>query len=93
MLPQENQPQWSTQGMLVFLDKYDTPYTPEKFFFETIDLNYFGCPGPIYTNVLAALWEFLKIVLFLLFIFIVVMAFGDAYQVSGEWGELNWRSS
>ncbi|KAK3769986.1 hypothetical protein RRG08_061958 [Elysia crispata] len=78
----ENQPQWSTQGMLVFLDKYDTPYTPEKFFFETIDLNYFGCPGPIYTNVLAALWEFLKIVLFLLFIFIVVMAFGDAYQVS-----------
>ncbi|GFS22117.1 hypothetical protein ElyMa_001609300 [Elysia marginata] len=78
----EHQPQWLTQGLLVFLDKYDTPYTPEKFFFNTIDLNYFGCPGPIYTNVLAAVWEFLKIVLFLLFIFIVVMAFGDAYQVS-----------
>ncbi|GFO23165.1 hypothetical protein PoB_004967000 [Plakobranchus ocellatus] len=78
----EHQPQWTTRGLLVFLDRYDTPYTPEKFFFETIDLNYFGCPGPIYTNVLAAIWEFLKIVLFLLFIFIVVMAFGDAYQVS-----------
>uniref|UniRef100_A0A0B7AZA9 Uncharacterized protein n=3 Tax=Arion vulgaris TaxID=1028688 RepID=A0A0B7AZA9_9EUPU len=74
--------QWLTYGMLVFLDSYDTPLIPERFFYETTNLNYFGCPGPIYRNVCSAVREFLKIVLFLLFVFVVVMALGDAYQIS-----------
>ncbi|CAG5118880.1 unnamed protein product, partial [Candidula unifasciata] len=77
-----HQLQWQTFGMLVFLDKKDTPLTPEKFFYETITLNYFGCPGPIYRNVCSAVWDFLKILMFLMFVFVVVMALGDAYQIS-----------
>lgn len=80
--PQNHQLQWKTFGMLVFLDMKDTPLTPEKFFYKTIALNYFGCPGPIYRNVCSAVWDFLKIVLFLMFVFVVVMALGDAYQIS-----------
>ncbi|CAL1536303.1 unnamed protein product [Lymnaea stagnalis] len=76
------QPYWATTGMLLFLDQHDTPYTPEKFFHETIDLNYYQCPGPIYKNVWLAVLQFLQIVLFLMFVFVVVMAFGDAYKVS-----------
>ena len=66
----------------MFLDKLDTPYTPEKFFKDSIMLDYYGAPGPIYISMIAAFWSFGYILLFLFFVFIVVMAFGDAYSVS-----------
>lgn len=77
-------PRWSTSSMLLFLDSKDTPYTTEKFFRETVDLNYCGCPGQLYVNILRALLNFLKIIVFLVFVFVVVMAFGNAYSVSSS---------
>ena len=68
--------------MLMFLDSHDTLYTPEKFFFQTLQLHYWGSPGPLYASLLKAFWGFLYILLFLMFVFVVVMAFGDTYEVS-----------
>lgn len=68
--------------MLMFLDRRDTPYTPEKFFYDAITLNYCGAPGPLYLHFISAFWSFSRILLFLFFVFVVVMAFGDAYSVS-----------
>ncbi|KAK7101981.1 uncharacterized protein [Littorina saxatilis] len=78
----EGQPRWSTSSILLFLDSQDTPFTTERFFEETVNLNYCGCPGLLYVNFLRALWSFVKILIFLLFVFVVVMAFGNAYRVS-----------
>nr|KAG5705592.1 hypothetical protein BaRGS_034790 [Batillaria attramentaria] len=82
LLVQNDRLRWATSSLLLFLDKQDTPYIPERFFEETVDLNYCGCPGKLYVNLLAALWSFLQIIVFLLFVFVVVMAFGSAYSVS-----------
>jgi predicted permease len=68
--------------MLLFLDRNDTPYTPEKFFTEVILLRCCGAPGPVYSQFIHAAWSFARILLFLFFVFVVVMAFGDAYSVS-----------
>lgn len=73
---------WRTSSMLMFLDRLDTPYTPEKFFYDAIMLNYCGAPGPLYMHFIRAFWSFGRILLFLFFVFVVVMAFGDAYSVS-----------
>lgn len=76
------QPVWHTSSMLLFLDRNDTPHTPEKFFYDTITLDYYGAPGSLYVNFVSAFWSFGKILIFLVFVFIVVMALGDAYSVS-----------
>ena len=78
----DGKPMWSTSSLLMFLDRQDTPYTPEKFFYDAITLNYCGAPGPLYLQFLRAFWSFARILLFLFFVFVVVMAFGDAYSVS-----------
>ncbi|KAK6177352.1 hypothetical protein SNE40_015470 [Patella caerulea] len=73
---------WQTSGFLVFLDQEDTPYFSEKFFFEAIEMKYHGCPGPLYRNVFRTFVEFSKIILFLAFFIVVIMAFGDVYNIS-----------
>ncbi|ESO88793.1 hypothetical protein LOTGIDRAFT_165207 [Lottia gigantea] len=73
---------WDTSGFLIFLDKQDKPFFPEKFFFQVIEMKYHGCPGPLYVNIYRAFKEFLKIIIFLIFVIIVIMAFGDMYSIS-----------
>ena len=73
---------WKTNGFLIFLDERDTPFTPVKFFHRSILMNCCGCPGELWLQILRAFVSFGKIVLFLLFVAIVVMAFGDAYKIS-----------
>lgn len=82
LIVKNGRPMWKTSGMLIFLDRLDTPYTPEKFFHEVILLDCYGSPGPLYKQILDAIWSFGRILLFLFFVFVVVMAFGDAYKVS-----------
>ena len=73
---------WNTSGFLIFLDIRDTPYSPVNFFHRSITLNCHGCPGELRIQMLKAFITFGKMVLFLLFVAIIVMAFGDAYDVS-----------
>jgi len=41
-----------------------------------------GTPGPVYLSLLKASQRFIVIIFFLVFVFIVVMSFGDSYKIS-----------
>ncbi|XP_067685341.1 uncharacterized protein [Haliotis asinina] len=75
---------WKTEGLLVFLNCMDQPFTPEKFFFETINMNYCGCPGKLWQNTLNAFYNFMKIMVFLFFVVIVVLAFGNQFSTTNQ---------
>ncbi|XP_067684811.1 uncharacterized protein [Haliotis asinina] len=75
---------WKTRGMLVFLNSLDQPFTPHKFFFETIDMNYFGCPGKLWQNTLTAFYDFMKIMVFIFFVLVVVLAFGTQFSTTNQ---------
>ncbi|XP_046568120.1 uncharacterized protein LOC124276534 [Haliotis rubra] len=75
---------WKTEGLLVFLSSMDQPFTPEKFFFETINMNYCGCPGKLWQNTVNAFYNFMKIMVFLFFVVIVVLAFGNQFSTTNQ---------
>uniref|UniRef100_K1PL00 Uncharacterized protein n=1 Tax=Magallana gigas TaxID=29159 RepID=K1PL00_MAGGI len=74
---------WSIPQLLLFLDNNDTPYIPRTFFFKAAYMDHVGCPGSLYKNLIRAMRQFVTIILFLLFVVVVVMAFGNEYSVSG----------
>lgn len=73
---------WKVSRLALFLDKNDTPYIPTSFLFQMAKLNNFQCPGLVHILYLKALLDFLLIVLFLIFVFIVIFAFGQADDIS-----------
>ncbi|XP_046568117.1 uncharacterized protein LOC124276529 [Haliotis rubra] len=75
---------WKTKGLLVFLNNMDRSFTPEKFFFETIKMNHDGCPGKLWKNTLAAFYSFVKIMVFLFFVVLVVLAFGTQISTTNQ---------
>ncbi|CAC5383072.1 unnamed protein product [Mytilus coruscus] len=74
---------WKIRRLILFLDVNDKPYLPEKFFEATCIMNSAGVPGPLIYNIVQATWRFLCICVFLMFVVLVVLAFGDEYQISG----------
>ncbi|XP_055998894.1 uncharacterized protein LOC130047591 [Ostrea edulis] len=74
---------WRVPRVLLFLDNHDKPHITRTFFFKSAYIDHVGCPGSLYKNLVSALRQFLTIILFLLFVIIVVMAFGNEYSVSG----------
>ncbi|RUS72123.1 hypothetical protein EGW08_020110 [Elysia chlorotica] len=73
---------WRLGQLLLFLDCYDTPRIPLRLFQRLCQVQVSGAPGPVYLNLLAATGKFMIIVIFLAFVMIVVMAFGNVYQMS-----------
>ncbi|XP_064609260.1 uncharacterized protein LOC135473341 [Liolophura sinensis] len=73
---------WQVGHLLLFLDSNDTPRIPLKLFQELCNVRVAGCPGPVYLSHLRATGKFMNIILFLLFVMIVVMAFGEVYRIS-----------
>ena len=73
---------WTLKDAIVFVDKKDKPRIPLKLFREISKIKAPGCPGPIVPNLLAATRNFLYMVIFLLFVLIVVMSFGNIYEIS-----------
>lgn len=73
---------WRLGQLLLFLDCYDTPRIPLRLFQRLCQVQVSGAPGPVYINLLAATGKFMIIVVFLAFVMIVVMAFGNVYQMS-----------
>jgi hypothetical protein len=74
---------WKIPRLLLFLNKRDKPFITRTFFFKAAYMKSKGCPGSLYKNLLRALRQFLIIILFLVFVVIVVMAFGNEYSISG----------
>ena len=79
----EGVPKWRLKQMIVFLDRDDTTYITQKFFFDTVEMPHSGGPGNLLSNLLSAICQFMVIVVFLLFVVLIVMIFGDEYNVSG----------
>ncbi|XP_048252728.1 uncharacterized protein LOC125380976 [Haliotis rufescens] len=75
---------WKTKGLLVFLNSMDRSFTPERFFFETINMNHDGCPGKLWKNTWVAFYSFMKIMVFLFFVVTVVLAFGTQFSTTNQ---------
>ena len=73
---------WNAKRLLLFLDKSDIPYIPKDFLFKSAKLGHFYCPGPVYLLYLKAFVELLWITLFLGFVMLVILAFGEANNIS-----------
>ncbi|XP_045171462.2 uncharacterized protein LOC123533724 [Mercenaria mercenaria] len=73
---------WRARRLVLFLDKSDIPYIPKIFLFEMGTLNHHFCPGVIHLLYLKALLDFSLILGFLMFVFIVIFAFGQAQDIS-----------
>ncbi|XP_059153412.1 uncharacterized protein LOC131939229 [Physella acuta] len=68
--------------LLLFLNKDDFLFMSKKFLFHCCSMDCAGAPGELEENYIQAGLEFAKIGIFLLFVFLVVMAYGSAYYVS-----------
>uniref|UniRef100_A0A0B7B8C8 PLAT domain-containing protein n=1 Tax=Arion vulgaris TaxID=1028688 RepID=A0A0B7B8C8_9EUPU len=73
---------WKLGQLLLFLDCFDTPRIPLRLFQKLCQVRVHGAPGPVYINLIAATGKFMIIVVFLTFVMIVVMAFGNVYEMS-----------
>ena len=73
---------WETRRLFLFLDKDDTTYVPLSFFYKIVQMGHNFCPKPAFMMYLMALIEFIWIMLFLGFVMLVVLAFGDAHNIS-----------
>ncbi|KAI8771649.1 CAunnamed protein product [Biomphalaria glabrata] len=67
---------------LVFLDNNDNLYISKKFLFHCSTVDCTGAPGTLGENYINATMEFFKIGVFILFIFLVIMAYGSIYYIS-----------
>ncbi|VDI06122.1 Hypothetical predicted protein [Mytilus galloprovincialis] len=76
----DRDPKFKTKGVVLLFDK-DKQYTTKKFFFNICKKLPDG-PGPYSKRYGIALRHFCVIFLFLLFVTLVVIAFGDSYSVS-----------
>ncbi|CAC5398696.1 unnamed protein product [Mytilus coruscus] len=74
-------PKLKTNKIILLLDQYDKQYITKKFFFEICKIRTDG-PGPLADHILKAVRRFLTIGIFLVFVTIVVLAFGESYSIS-----------
>ena len=82
-LSKEQKNTWIINDLILFIDNDDNPRIPRKLFEETCEIRVPGSPGPVYRNLLYATGKFLVIITFIVFVFIVVLMFGEVYKVSG----------
>lgn len=73
---------WKVSRMLLFLNSEDEAFIPTSFFFKACQLPFYGVPGELLISYLKAFLEFGSIIVFLFFVLIVVLAFGDTYELS-----------
>jgi hypothetical protein len=73
---------WLINDLVLFVDNEDMPRIPRQLFDDVCQIRVAGVPGPVYRGLLAGLAQFLKIVVFIFFVFVVVLSFGEVYRVS-----------
>jgi hypothetical protein len=73
---------WMINDLVLFVDSEDTPRIPRQLFDEVCQIRVAGVPGPVFRGHLEALRQLSKIVIFILFVFIIVLSFGAVYKVS-----------
>lgn len=75
-------PRWQISRLVLFLSKNDRPMIPKSFYFQSCKMPFYSVPGELLVNYLRAACEFGMILLFLMFVLVVVLAFGDTYEIS-----------
>ena len=73
---------WMINDLVLFVDSEDTPRIPIQLFNDVIQIRVAGVPGPIYRGHIEAFQQLAKIVVFIVFVFLVVLSFGSVYQIS-----------
>ena len=73
---------WFLNDLVLFVDNEDMPRIPKKLFKNVCEIKVAGVPGPVYRGLMLAMKQFLKIVVFIVFVFMVVLTFGSVYQMS-----------
>ena len=73
---------WRLNHLILFVNRKDIPHIPKELFEKICKIEAPGCPGPVYKSLLKACRKFLYMIVFLIFVVIVVMAFGDVYKIS-----------
>lgn len=72
---------WLINDLVLFVDNGDMPRIPRKLFDDVCHIRVAGVPGPVYHGQLLAIRQFLKIVVFIFFVFVVILSFGSVYKV------------
>ncbi|KAH3835096.1 hypothetical protein DPMN_108438 [Dreissena polymorpha] len=72
---------WCAPRLCLFLDKYDNPFIPKRMLFEMAKIDHTSCPKQPHVIYLNAFLDFMKVVAFLFFVFVVIFAFGQAHDV------------
>ena len=75
-------PGWQVSRLVLFFSKFDVPQIPKSLFFLASQLPYSFLPGSVLINYLKALVQLGIILIFLIFVLVVVLAFGDTYNIS-----------
>lgn len=78
----EGLPRWQLSRVVLFLSKNDRPMIPKAFYFKSCKMPFYSVPGELLVNYVKAAAEFGVILLFLMFVLVVVLAFGDTYEIS-----------
>ncbi|KAK3579589.1 hypothetical protein CHS0354_017698 [Potamilus streckersoni] len=73
---------YRTSKLVLFLGKNYEPFIPKNFFFKACTMPYYSCPGELLFNYLPAIGELIIIVAFLLIVLVIVLSFGETYQLS-----------
>ncbi len=73
---------WDLNDLILFIDNEDMPRLPVKLFTQVCSIKVAGSPGPVYQSLMQATYKFCTLFFFLLFIFLVVLSFGEAYNIS-----------
>ena len=74
--------QWRLNCLLFFVDNKDVPRIPEELFRKICNIQAPGCPGPVYKSLLRATKQLMYMVVFMLFVMIIIMSFGNIYRIS-----------
>lgn len=83
---------WLINDLVLFIDNEDMPRIPRKLFDDVCRIRVAGVPGPVYRGQLLALRQFLKIVVFIFFVFVVILSFGSFVKVLNvfvTWSKVN----
>ena len=70
------------RSLVLFIDDRDVARIPVELFEQIINMRCTGMSGSIHRSMLRATRDLVAMILFLCFVLIVVMAFGDAYQIT-----------
>ena len=73
---------WFVNDLVLFVDNEDMPRIPKKLFKNVCGIKVAGVPGPVYRGLMLGMKQFLKIVVFIVFVFMVVLTFGSVYEMS-----------